>query len=56
MRNAERVAPSPQDVCPLLNGMRIPKLTLNTADNAACDLNKAVNTKPALLVFYRGGW
>jgi peroxiredoxin len=56
MANSERVAASPQDVCPLLNGMRIPEVTLNTLHDAAFDLTKAVGAKPAVLLFYRGGW
>jgi hypothetical protein len=56
MANSERVAASPQDVCPLLNGMRIPEVVLNTAQDAAFDLSRAVRTTPAVLVFYRGSW
>ena len=47
---------SPQDVCPLLVGMRIPSVTLTTADGSALDLITAVEERPAVLVFYRGGW
>jgi hypothetical protein len=56
MPSSEGVAASPQKVCPLLNGMRIPKLTLTAADGTAFDLGAAIETKPAVLVFYRGGW
>ena len=56
MPNGERVAASPRDVCPLLNGIRIPPVTLRAADGTAFDLGGAVKTKPAVLVFYRGGW
>lgn len=56
MPNSPDVAASPQKVCPLLNGMPIPQLTLSAADGAAFDLNAAVKAKPAVLVFYRGGW
>lgn len=56
MQISERVAASPRDICPLLNGMRIPELTLSTADGVPFDLAQALNAKPAVLVFYRGGW
>ncbi len=56
MPSSERVAASPNDVCPLLNGMPIPPATLSAADGTAFDLSAAVKTKPAVLVFYRGGW
>jgi hypothetical protein len=56
MHVPEHVAASPQDVCPLLNGMRISQLTLSTADGAPFDLAEALSAKPAVLVFYRGGW
>lgn len=56
MRNAEYVAAAPQEVCPLLNGMRIPHLTLSTADGEPLDLTKAVGERPAVVFFYRGGW
>ncbi len=47
---------SPQDVCPLLTGMAIPELTFTSADGGSFDLMTAVKEKPAVLVFYRGGW
>jgi hypothetical protein len=36
--------------------MRIPQLTLTAADDTAFDLDAAIKTRPAILVFYRGGW
>ena len=56
MHVPDRVAASPQDVCPLLVGMRISQLTLGTAGGAPFDLAAALSAKPAVLVFYRGGW
>ena len=47
---------SPQDVCPLLTGMAIPELTFRSADGDSVDLMTAVKEKPAVLIFYRGGW
>lgn len=56
MRNSEHVAASPQEVCPLLNGMRIPNLKLSTMEGELLDLANAVKERPAVVVFYRGGW
>ena len=50
------VAASPQKVCPLLNGMRIPQVSLQTSEDGTLDLSESVRDKPAVLVFYRGGW
>lgn len=50
------VATSPESVCPLLNGMKIPEATIKTADGAAFELMPAIQKRPAVLVFYRGGW
>jgi len=47
---------SARDVRPLLLGAKIPQLTLKTVDGRAFDLNSAIAKKPAVLVFYRGGW
>ena len=46
---------SPHDVCPLLTGMPIPDVAFRSVDGSF-DLMKAVKEKPAVLVFYRGGW
>lgn len=50
------IAPSASDVTPLLNGMKIPDVTLKTADGAPVSLRAQVLEKPAVLLFYRGGW
>jgi len=50
------VAPSPQDVCPVLTGTTMPAVALRTADGEHFDLNNAVSQQPSVLVFYRGGW
>jgi peroxiredoxin len=56
MPNADPVASLPERVCPLLNGVKIPQVTVNAADGAAFDFAATIKTKPAVLVFYRGGW
>jgi len=37
-------------------GDQVPDVSLRTAEGADLKLRDAVNTKPAVLVFYRGGW
>ncbi|KUM54634.1 peroxiredoxin-like family protein [Rheinheimera sp. EpRS3] len=53
---APAIAPSPEQVTPLLNGLTIPAVTLTDADNNPVALQQLVQQKPAVLVFYRGGW
>lgn len=50
------IAPAPEQVRPLLNGLAIPAVTLTGADNKAVVLSELVQQKPSILVFYRGGW
>ncbi len=54
---ADKEAPkSANDIRPIMIGQSLPKITLNTPNNKAISLNKMISEKPALLVFYRGGW
>lgn len=53
---APGIAPSPEQVTPLLNGLTIPAVTLTSAANKAVALTELVQQKPSVLVFYRGGW
>jgi peroxiredoxin len=50
------IAPTPEQVTPLLNGLTIPVVTLQSATGNSVQLNKLVTHKPSVLVFYRGGW
>ena len=50
------IAPSPEQVTPLLNGLSIPAVSLSRADGATVSLQQQLQSKPAVLVFYRGGW
>lgn len=43
-------------VCPIKVGQTLPELTLKNIDGGAFDLNKAVSSKPTILIFYRGSW
>jgi peroxiredoxin len=56
MPTSDPVATSPERVCPLLNGVKIPQVSVKTADGTPFELMAAIQTKPAVLVFYRGGW
>ncbi len=37
-------------------GDRVPDVTLKTAESTDLNLRNAVKSKPAVLIFYRGGW
>lgn len=50
------VAASPVEVRPLLVGAAVPRLTLKKADGTSIELGEELKNKPAVLVFYRGGW
>ncbi len=47
---------SPDQVRPLMVGASIPAAQLQTAEGESFDLGSAIAAKPAVLVFYRGGW
>lgn len=47
---------SADDIRPILIGQQMPPITLTTPEGKPFNLNKAMNKKPTLLVFYRGGW
>ena len=51
-----RPATTAEEVHPLLIGAEVPTLTLRTADGSPFHLDKAVRSKPAIVIFYRGGW
>jgi len=56
MPTSDPVAASPERVCQLLNGVKIPQVIVKTANGAPFQLLATIQTKPAVLVFYRGGW
>jgi peroxiredoxin len=53
---ANEIAASATEVHPLLLGSRAPDTALKTLDGKDTSLWKQMNGKPAILVFYRGGW
>jgi peroxiredoxin len=50
------IAPSADQVRPLLIGQAAPEATLKNIDGKSLTLAQALGGKPAVLVFYRGGW
>jgi hypothetical protein len=56
MNQTYHVAESPHNICPLLVGSEIPRLTMTTVQGHSLDLRLAVTEKPTILVYYRGGW
>ncbi len=51
-----RVSNSAEEICPLLVGKKVPEVILETSEGDSFDLNEAIKEKPAILMFYRGGW
>lgn len=47
---------SPNEICPILIGESVPKLELTKIDGSSFNLNAAIEQKPTILIFYRGGW
>lgn len=54
--HADDLAAAPDQVHPRLLGSRLPHVALRTLDGKATTLQAQVAGKPAVLVFYRGGW
>lgn len=50
------IAESADKVCPILLGSSLPDVGLRLVDGKSTTLKQQVNGKPAILVFYRGGW
>jgi hypothetical protein len=55
-QTTRQVPASAKDICPVLIGATVPKLTLTTVNGSSFDLNAAITEKPTVLIFYRGGW
>src|SRR3546814_5522652 len=54
--NAASIAPSATEIQPILLGSALPDPPLRDRDDQPTTLHKVVDGKPAVLVFYRGGW
>ncbi len=50
------IAPSADQIRPLLLGSEMPDAAMQTIDGKPTRLKHQVNGKPTVLVFYRGGW
>jgi hypothetical protein len=53
---APKVAYSPTEIHPLLIGSEVPSVEVLALDGAAVDLRQVIGKKPAVVIFYRGGW
>ncbi len=51
-----RIAQSPDDIKPLLNGMSAPVVSLQDAKGNLFELTTVLKQQDTILVFYRGGW
>ncbi|SDO45205.1 Peroxiredoxin [Pedobacter steynii] len=51
-----RIPENPEDISPLLIGESIPMVSLKDVNGKGFDLNRAIASKPTILIFYRGGW
>jgi peroxiredoxin len=45
-----------EDIRPLMINVKMPPLSLLSAEGKTVDLNNTIAKKPAILIFYRGGW
>lgn len=53
---AAEIAAAATEIRPILLGSKMPDVALRTVDDEPTSLSKQVGGKPAILVFYRGGW
>lgn len=51
-----KVAQTPEQISPLLNGQFVPDVTLQTAFGKNIRLLDLVASRPSIILFYRGGW
>ena len=53
---ANELAPTASEIRPILLGSNMPDVPLTTVSGKSTTLKRQVAGKPAILVFYRGGW
>lgn len=53
---AGEVAPSAEQIRPLLIGASVPEVSVQSMTGEEIDLAAAVRSQPTVLIFYRGGW
>lgn len=51
-----KVAESPEHVSPVLNGQFVPDVILQTEFGRDIRLQSMVESRPSVIIFYRGGW
>jgi len=52
----DKAVTSPENICPVLVGTKIPDVKLQDINGNTVDLMKITQAKPTVLIFYRGGW
>lgn len=50
------VANSAENVTPLMSGQQIPDVSVKRPDGSEVNLRELIKDKPAVILFYRGGW
>ena len=51
-----QIPDKPENISPLLIGETLPKASLQDTDGKSIELSSILQSKPSVLVFYRGGW
>jgi len=54
--NNDSIPGQPEDISPLLTGETIPAINIPGAGGKLYNVNESLAKKPAILIFYRGGW
>ncbi|MDH3215139.1 MAG: hypothetical protein OEN01_02465 [Candidatus Krumholzibacteria bacterium] len=50
------IADAPEQIRPLMIGVRVPDVTLVTPDHQPVVLRDVLAIQPTILIYYRGGW
>jgi len=53
---AQEIAPSADEIRPILIGSRVPDVVVQTIEGSPVGLRDAIGDTPTVLVFYRGSW
>lgn len=56
MTPVAEIPQSAEKIQPVQTGSIIPNVTLRTSTGESFDLRKAIQKKPTVIIFYRGGW
>lgn len=54
--SANRVAPSADEIKPLLVGAKVPNVVFKNIDDKEIKIHSLIKRRPTVLVYYRGGW